>query len=66
MTDQDTIQFGKHKGKKLCDVPAAYLLYVYEDSGFEGNRIPSYRELCKWIIDNLTSLRESAKTETNG
>lgn len=28
MNDQSILQFGKHKGKRLIDVPADYLLFL--------------------------------------
>lgn len=32
MTDTDIMPFGKHKGKRMEDVPASYLLWLW-DSG---------------------------------
>lgn len=30
LTDKDLISFGKHKGTALANVPADYLLYIYD------------------------------------
>lgn len=31
MKDDDLMPFGKYKGRKMADVPAAYLLYLWDD-----------------------------------
>jgi len=31
LTDNDIMPFGKHKGKAMCNVPAAYLLWLLND-----------------------------------
>lgn len=31
LTDQDIMPYGKHKGKEMANVPAAYLLWLYEN-----------------------------------
>ena len=49
-TDQTPMPFGKHKGKCLANVPADYLLYLY-DSGLDGGPLRRY------IDDNLDALR---------
>jgi uncharacterized protein (DUF3820 family) len=37
MNSQDLIlNFGKHKGKKLSEVPHAYLLYLYDRKFLKG------------------------------
>lgn len=37
MTDQDIMQFGKNKGKKLANVPADYLIWLYDNNKCYGN-----------------------------
>lgn len=49
LTDETIISFGVHKGKKLANIPAGYLLYLY------------YNNKCNlalraYIQDNLESL----------
>ena len=36
LTDNDPMPFGKHKGRKMIDVPPSYLLW-YLENGSEGN-----------------------------
>ena len=31
LTDESDMPYGKHKGKKMKDVPDDYLLYIYEN-----------------------------------
>ncbi len=52
MTDSDIMPLGKHKGKRLQNVPASYLMWLYDQPGFkERNRgLADYIDR-KW--DNL-------------
>lgn len=58
-TDTSLMPFGQHKGKKLIDVPASYLLYMY-DKGYVNNEA-----LKKYIADNLTVLKAQSKAIKN-
>lgn len=49
LTDRDKMPFGKYKGKTLANVPAAYLLYLYNDGC-------THEPLKRYIIDNLDGL----------
>ena len=53
LTDTSLMPFGKFKGKKMIDVPAKYLLYLYEH-GLSAGSAKDY------IIDNLDGLRKEA------
>ncbi|MEA1848984.1 DUF3820 family protein [Chryseobacterium sp. MHB01] len=50
MEDTDLMPYGVHKGKKMQDVPADYLLWLYE----EGKLTKPVRE---YIEDNLEVLK---------
>lgn len=59
-SDDTIIQFGKHKGKKMSEVPDGYFLYLYDRNKLKGelkeyveNRIPMLRTLKQ--KNNLTS-----------
>gem|GEM_PF-3067445 len=43
--------FGKYKGLRMGDVPAAYLLWLYDNRRWGG-----YRDLRIYIEDNLNRL----------
>jgi uncharacterized protein (DUF3820 family) len=51
--DSTVITFGMHKGKKLANVPAQYLLYLY-DKGCD------HVQLMQYIQDNLDALNKEA------
>ena len=36
MTDDSIMPFGKHKGEKLANVPAAYMLWLHENGNTFG------------------------------
>jgi uncharacterized protein (DUF3820 family) len=50
MEDTDLMPYGIHKGKEMQDVPADYLLWLYE----EGKLTEPVRE---YIEDNLEVLK---------
>lgn len=45
ITDESIMPFGKHKGKKMVDVPDDYLLWLLQ----EGN---TYGEMLEYLQDN--------------
>ena len=50
-TDETVLTFGKHKGKTLADVPAAYLIWLYNE-GIRDEGLKAYVE------DNMQALRK--------
>jgi uncharacterized protein (DUF3820 family) len=44
--------FGKHKDKRMIDVPAFYLLYIYDNNMVSDERVRRY------IIENLDALKK--------
>ena len=54
MTDESIMSIGKYKGEKMANVPASYLLWLYENGNIYG-------ELKQYIADNL----EVIKSEIN-
>lgn len=56
--DTTILHYGnKHRGKKLGEVPATYLLFIHE----EGYTMPP--QLRAYIVDNLEALKKQAKDE---
>ena len=53
-TDTSLMPFGLHKDKKMINVPAHYLLWLYETNKCSG-------ELKEYIIDNLDVLKEEMR-----
>jgi uncharacterized protein (DUF3820 family) len=54
MTDESIMPFGKFKGKKLANVDASYLIWLYDNNKCFG-------ELKSYIIDNLDILKHEIK-----
>lgn len=55
-TDTTIMPFGMHKGKTLANVPATYLLYLY-------NKGLDHEQLKKYIVANMDVLEQEAKKE---
>lgn len=58
MTDNDLMPFGKYKGTKMANVPAHYLLHLFNNCDWLSGKVKSY------IVDNLEELRSEAQ-QTN-
>jgi len=54
MTDESIMPWGMHKGRQLADVPADYLLFIWEKKYARG-------ELFRYIEENLTVLQAQAR-----
>lgn len=54
MDDNSIMPFGKYKGEKLIDVPADYLLWLYENNKAKA-------ELKAYIEDNLDVIKDQIK-----
>ena len=52
------LTFGKHKGEKLGDVPASYLLYLVEQDWFQN-----YIDVAKYVMANRVNLEAEKKNE---
>lgn len=51
LTDKDPMPWGKYKGDKLIDIPASYLLWIYENNKCSG-------DLKAYIKDNLDAIKQ--------
>lgn len=64
LTDNDPMPFGKYQGQKMANVPANYLLYLWEQNQFRymnGKRVKDY------IERNLEAIKkEQADNLRNG
>lgn len=54
LTDNDFMPWGKYKGDKMANVPASYLLWLYENNKCSG-------EVKEYIKDNLEFLKLELK-----
>lgn len=60
-TDEHPIPFGKHRGTKLANVPASYLLWLWENSTEHDRTKGFYKGVFKYIEDNLEGLKQEVK-----
>ncbi len=56
MNDNSIMPFGKYHGEKMANVPASYLIWLYNENKCAG-------ELRKYIFDNIEDLRNEAKVK---
>lgn len=54
LTDESLMPFGKHKGTKMANVPASYLLWMYEQECVS-------MEIHNYVKDNLDVLKQEIK-----
>ncbi len=64
-TDETLMPFGKHQNKKLANVPASYLLYLFNSPGGLSNhpRLKDYIEKNKEALE-LEVKKKSKKVES--
>lgn len=54
LTDESRMPFGKYKGEKMANVPASYLLWLYENDKCN-------KEVKEYVLDNLDVIKEQVK-----
>jgi len=54
MDDNSMMPFGKYKGEKMANVPASYLIWIYENNKCTG-------KVAMYIRNNLDVLKEEIK-----
>lgn len=59
LKDTDIITFGKYKGTALANVPAFYLLWLYDN---RNNSPYNNAPLMEYIEENLDVLRQESNT----
>lgn len=58
LTDNSLMPFGKYKGTKMANVPASYLIWIYENNKCSI-------EVIKYVRENLDVLKEESKRENS-
>lgn len=56
MTAQSIMPFGKHRGQRMEDVPAAYLLWLWNN----GLKDQPGKEVHGYVSENLDALQQEA------
>lgn len=49
--------FGKYKDKRMAEVPATYLLWLFDGGGLSTGNVKDY------ILDNMEGLRKEAAAQ---
>lgn len=64
LNGDNVIAFGKHKGTKLDDVPAQYLLWCYEQDWFRRKypEVHGYVESCLELLEEQASENSLSST----
>ncbi|WP_071146711.1 putative quorum-sensing-regulated virulence factor [Bacteroides ihuae] len=66
LTDESLMPFGKYKGKKMANVPASYLMWLYDEWTLPNPRFGSInREVKEYIEDNLDVIQEEIKRNSH-
>ena len=55
-TDEDLMPFGKWKGTKMANIPADYLLWMYDNDKL-------YSPVKKYVEENMNGLKAEKKDE---
>lgn len=65
LSDFDAMPFGKHKGKKMMDVPASYILYMYDliKPIAPNKRYLTQKDFVKYVEANKEVLEKQKKEE---
>lgn len=62
-TDDSPMPFGKHEGKKLVDLPASYLLWLYGEMEHQQNRSPTRQAIFDYIEENMSAIESELSEE---
>jgi len=60
LTDKSKMPWGKHRGKAMEDIPASYLLWLYNQTTKSDNDVMHY------IRENLDVLEKEVKEKPYG
>lgn len=64
LTDESIMPFGKHKGKEMANVPASYLLWIYDEWTLPNPRFGFvHQEVKEYIEENLDVLKKEVKSQ---
>jgi len=51
ITDESIMPYGKHQGEKMANVPADYLIFMFDAGYLNGS-------LAKYVKENMDALRK--------
>lgn len=56
LTDESLMPYGQYQGEKMANVPAGYLMYMYDNDKCD-------KQVKDYIEDNMDVLKEEIKRE---
>jgi uncharacterized protein (DUF3820 family) len=63
MKDTDIMIFGKHKGKMLGEIPADYMLWLYDE--MKEKKGPFAKELTEYLKENIEYYKQQIDAKTD-
>ena len=57
LKDDSLMPYGKHKGKKMKDIPASYLLWLFTSRNYNN-------EVKRYILNNMAAIESKAIQES--
>lgn len=57
LTDESPMPWGKYKGEKMANIPASYLIWLYDNQKCDV-------EVKSYVLDNLYVLKDEIKRES--
>ena len=60
LTDKDMMPWGKYQGELMEDVPAEYLLFLYDGKGIFDPKVNRY------VLENINILRMQVENNKKG
>lgn len=62
LTDESLMPFGKYKGEKMANVPASYLMWIYDEWTLPNPRFSFVnKDVKEYIEENLDVIQEEIK-----
>lgn len=66
LTDESIMPFGKYKDEKMANVPASYLLWLYDEYTLPNPRFGFInRDVLAYIEENLDVLKEEIRRNSH-
>lgn len=60
LTDESEMPFGRFQHMNMCNVPARYLTYLYDQPWMKNSKKPEHVQVRKYIEENLDVIQQQA------
>ncbi|WP_430811292.1 MULTISPECIES: putative quorum-sensing-regulated virulence factor [unclassified Carboxylicivirga] len=65
LTDNDPMPYGKHQGKPMIDVPASYLMWLWENNKVKKTSGGTRNAVYWYIHENLDVIEKELNEQNN-